>query len=81
MKKLLIGLLAGAFAATAWGQGAAPEPATPAPAKTEVKKVATAKHAPKTISVKEQLKRKSRKSAKPAAVAGKPAAGDDKPAK
>ena len=79
MKKLLIALVAGAFAATAWAQGAAPAVATPAPEKIEAKKVATAK-TPKTISVKEQLKKKPKKSARHAASSAKPAAGE-KPAK
>jgi hypothetical protein len=84
MKKLLIALAAGTFAAGAWAQGAAPAPATPAPDKpAATKKVATAKNAPKTISVKEQLKKKkkSKTSAKhaPSASAKAPAA-DSKPA-
>jgi phage-related minor tail protein len=83
MNKLLIAALVLAFAGSALAEGSG-TPATQAPSKTDAKKVATAKKAPKIISVKEKLAmEKAKKSAgKPVAPSAKPAgATETKPAK
>lgn len=73
MNKLLIAALALVFAGSAIAEGSG---TTQAPSRTDAKKVATAKEAPKVISVKEKLKmEKAKKSAaKAAASSAKPAA-------
>ena len=81
MNKLLFAALALVFAGSAFAEGSG-APATQAPSKTDAKKVATAKEAPKVISVKEKLRmEKAKKSAGKGASSAKPtAAAETKPA-